>query len=99
MTLTLRPVPRKLRSIHEIDVRNVGPEPPTDRKCDDGLFSGNPILPATAEKYRSEIDWTDSGPAALSLERIYRSNWTSYVARPATGLGAAWTHTRLPRGS
>jgi hypothetical protein len=61
------------------------------------LFSGNPILPATGEKYRSEVDWTDSGPAPLSLERTYRSNWASYIARPDTGLGAVWTHNHGAR--
>ncbi len=72
---------------------NSPPEPPTDHKCDAGLFSGNPILPATAEKYRSETDWADSGPAALGLVRFYRSNWGS-SGRPGapTGLGQAWSH-------
>ncbi len=76
-------------------LENSPPELPLDRTCPaqpDGVLSGNPILPATAEKYRSETDWADSGPAALSLERTYRSNWASYIARPAAGLGAAWTH-------
>ncbi|MDR6860073.1 DUF6531 domain-containing protein [Variovorax guangxiensis] len=73
------------------------PETAADRKCDAGLFAGNPILPATGEKYRSEVDWTDSGPAPLSLERTYRSNWASYIARPDTGLGAVWTHNHGAR--
>ena len=73
------------------------PETPPDRKCDDGSSSGNPILPATGEKYRFEIDWMDSGPAPLSVERIYRSNWASYIARPDTGLGDVWTHNHGAR--
>ena len=73
------------------------PETAADRKCDAGLFAGNPILPATGEKYRSEVDWTDSGPAPLSLERTYRSNWASYIARPDTGLGAVWTQNHGAR--
>ncbi|WP_162578390.1 RHS repeat-associated core domain-containing protein [Variovorax sp. PBS-H4] len=73
-------------------LENSPPEIPADRQCDAGLFSGNPILPATAEKYRSETDWSDSGPAPLSVQRIYRSNWASYSAKPDIGLGAAWAH-------
>ncbi|OUM04315.1 RHS repeat-associated core domain-containing protein [Variovorax sp. JS1663] len=61
------------------------------------MFSGNPILPATAEKYRSEIDWTDSGPSPLNLQRTYRSNRASHVAQTDPGLGAVWTHNHGAR--
>jgi YD repeat-containing protein len=59
----------------------------------DGLYSGNPIFLAGAEKVRAETDWEDSGPAALGMVRFYRSNWGS-SAKPGTptGLGRAWSH-------
>lgn len=58
----------------------------------DGASAGNPILAATREKFRSETDWTDSGPAPLAFVRIYRSAWGSDTVRPSVGLGRAWTH-------
>ncbi len=76
-------------------LENSPPELPLDRTCPaqpDGVLSGNPILPATAEKYRSEVDWSDAGPAPLSLVRTYRSNWGSDTSRPSVGLGQAWSH-------
>ncbi|WP_431112463.1 RHS repeat-associated core domain-containing protein [Variovorax paradoxus] len=53
---------------------------------------GNPILPATAEKYRSETDWSDSGPRALSFTRTYRSRWGSDPTRTGNSLGQVWSH-------
>jgi RHS repeat-associated protein len=58
----------------------------------DGAGTPNPILPATAEKYRSEIDWTDSGPSSLTFNRIYRSSWGLDADHVAGALGLAWTH-------
>ncbi len=58
-----------------------------------GLSVGNPILPATAEKFQSETDFTDAGPAPLSFGRFYRSTWGADTSRPAGVLGTAWTHT------
>jgi YD repeat-containing protein len=58
-----------------------------------GLSVGNPILPATAEKFQSETDFADAGPAPLSFGRYYRSTWGADTSRPAGVLGAAWTHT------
>ena len=40
-----------------------------------GLSAGNPILPATGEKFQSETDFSDSGAAPLSFGRFYRSIW------------------------
>jgi RHS repeat-associated protein len=57
-----------------------------------GIFEGQPIAPATAEKYRSEIDWSDSGPGALSFTRTYRSNWASDSSRVSNPLGQVWSH-------
>jgi RHS repeat-associated protein len=57
-----------------------------------GGFEGNPIFPATAEKYRSETDWSDSGPGALSFTRTYRSNWAADSARASNPLGQVWSH-------
>ncbi|WP_354398731.1 RHS repeat-associated core domain-containing protein [Variovorax sp. OAS795] len=56
------------------------------------MCTPNPILPATAEKFRSEPDFTDSGPAPLSFVRTYRSTWGTDAARPVGPLGKAWSH-------
>ncbi|WP_454901164.1 RHS repeat-associated core domain-containing protein [Variovorax boronicumulans] len=66
--------------------------PPLCKRPSDGASAGNPILPATAEKYRSESDWSDAGPAALSLTRTYRSTWGNDTSRTSAGLGRTWTH-------
>ena len=80
-----------LRCIPEIP-----PEPEPQRSScrpSDGLYSGNPIFLAGAEKFRAEADWTDAGPAALVFERFYRSSWNSGRPGTASGLGQAWNHS------
>jgi hypothetical protein len=57
-----------------------------------GERAGNPILPATAEKYRSELDFVETGPAPLSFVRFYRSNRGLDAARSSGALGKGWTH-------
>ncbi|UVH58935.1 DUF6531 domain-containing protein [Variovorax paradoxus] len=59
----------------------------------DGLFTKNPIDLVTAEKYRNEVDWRDSGPSPLGFSRIYRSNWGFDPNHPNVGLGQSWTHS------
>lgn len=74
--------------------------PDTARSCrpgDAGSSTPFPILPATSEKYRNELDWSDSGPAPLSLSRVYRSVWAGDAMRPNTGLGQVWTHSHSAR--
>ncbi|WP_398497957.1 RHS repeat-associated core domain-containing protein [Variovorax sp.] len=72
---------------------------PTEKDMDpqsckaDGAIVGQPILPSTAEKYRDENDWTDSGPAPLSFSRIYRSSWGLAASRSETNLGKVWSHS------
>jgi RHS repeat-associated protein len=75
-----------------IGIEDSQPEPPGDPRCTAGLVSGNPILLATAEKYRAEEDFVDPGPAPLHFTRIYRSTWGMDAARAANTLGKAWTH-------
>ncbi|SDZ69921.1 RHS repeat-associated core domain-containing protein [Variovorax sp. YR266] len=58
----------------------------------DGANTPTPIFLATAEKYRSETDWSDSGPGALSFTRTYRSNWASDSTRVGNSLGQVWSH-------
>jgi YD repeat-containing protein len=72
----------------------VSSTPPPDMCiADAGTAIGHPILPATAEKFRSEADFQDAAAAApLHFVRIYRSNWGLDAARPAGSLGKAWTH-------
>jgi len=62
-----------------------------------GIWTPFPITPASAEKYRSELDWADSGPAPLSLTRTYRSNWGNDASRPDGDLGRAWNHNHAIR--
>ncbi len=74
--------------------------PDTARSCRAGDAGGStpyPILPATSEKYRKELDWSDSGPAPLSLSRTYRSVWANDPTHPDTGLGQVWTHSHSAR--
>jgi len=58
----------------------------------DGASTPNPIVPASAEKLRNEVDWTDSGPSPLTFARIYRSGWGLDAAHAPGTLGQAWSH-------
>lgn len=68
------------------------PEPAMCLRRVDGALNGAPIFPASAEKYRSETDWSDSGYGALSFTRTYRSNWAGDSNRSANALGRVWSH-------
>ncbi|MDP9918373.1 RHS repeat-associated protein [Variovorax boronicumulans] len=71
-------------------------EPSTVGQCKAPIAGAStpfPILPASAEKYRSEIDFDDGGPAPLTFGRTYRSNWGLDASRVAGPLGKAWTHS------
>lgn len=68
------------------------PAAPEQSCRSDGYIFGSPILPATAEKYRSDLDYADGGPAALSFLRTYRSTWGADTSRPEGSLGRAWAH-------
>lgn len=57
-----------------------------------GASTPFPILPASGEKFRSEVDFADHGPAALSLARIYRSSRTLSAPPASAGLGSSWSH-------
>ncbi len=57
-----------------------------------GASTPYPILPATGEKYRSESDFVDSGPAPLSFIRTYRSKWSNDASRIAAAMGQVWSH-------
>ena len=70
----------------------IPPPEPDDNMCKAGALVGNPILPATAEKYRAEEDFADSGPSPLNFGRYYRSSWANDASRTSIGLGAGWTH-------
>lgn len=70
-------------------------EPQSQNSCKAlpaGGLAGNPISLASAEKYRRELDWSDAGPAPLSLVRTYRSNWGRDSWRLDVGLGQVWNH-------
>ncbi|WP_395316984.1 RHS repeat-associated core domain-containing protein [Variovorax sp. UC74_104] len=82
--------------VDPITGKPAAPEPPLCRNdvvsAADGEIFGAPILPATAEKYRSDLDYGDNGPAPLSFRRTYRSTWGADTSRPAGSLGRAWAH-------
>ncbi|WP_221885742.1 DUF6531 domain-containing protein, partial [Variovorax sp. MHTC-1] len=67
-------------------------EAPPSCRITDGIQKGQPILPATAEKYRSELDWSDGGPAPLSFVRYYRTRWSAGDSSPQAGMGQVWSH-------
>lgn len=60
-----------------------------------GAFAGNPILPATAEKYERELDFQDAGPAPLRFVRTYRSTWGNDPLRGSGTMGKAWAHNHV----
>lgn len=57
-----------------------------------GVSTPNPILLATSEKYRFEVDFTDGGPSPITFARIYRSTWGAEASRPEGVLSKAWAH-------
>ncbi|MGJ7529172.1 RHS repeat-associated core domain-containing protein [Variovorax sp. GB1P17] len=68
---------------------------PSCKRSTAGQQTPYPIRPATGEKYRDEMDWSDSGPAALTLSRIYRSTWGIETSPPSVGLGQVWSHNHV----
>lgn len=72
---------------------------PTPNSCPapDGLFKGQPIAPATGEKFSVEADGSDGGASPLSFSRTYRSGWMADSARPLAGLGLVWSHNHYAR--
>ena len=66
---------------------------PNSCKRQDGLLEGQPVVPATGEKYRSETDWSDAGPSPLTFTRTYRSGWAADARHLPSGMGVVWSHT------
>ncbi|WP_165909723.1 RHS repeat-associated core domain-containing protein [Variovorax guangxiensis] len=64
----------------------------SNKMCQAGAATPFPILPASGEKYRSESDFVDSGPAPLNFSRVYRSEWGMDPSRSIGVLDKAWTH-------
>ena len=58
-----------------------------------GMCTPNPILPASGEKYRYELDFSDDGPAPLEFARIYRSTWGTSDTVEKGPLGKPWNHS------
>jgi len=64
--------------------------PPSDesqhgRSCPD---CGNPVNPATGNKYQAEVDYRGTGSQPLTFERWYNS-----FSGSSTGLGTGWRHS------
>ena len=55
---------------------------------------GNPINPATGNKYQSEIDYVGAGPNPLSFERHYNSR--PYLRSREVTPSGRWTHSYSP---
>ncbi len=68
------------------------PPEPEDHMCKAGALVGNPILPATAEKYRAEEDLADNGPSPLHFGRYYKSSRANDASRSVNPIGAGWSH-------
>lgn len=58
----------------------------------DGGSIGSPIVPATGEKIRSELDFSDNGPGELTFSRTYRSGWGIDPSRVWGSMGKVWVH-------
>ncbi len=48
---------------------------------------GNPINPATGNKFQSEVDYRGQGASSLSFQRSYNS-----YSKSSVGMGAGWQH-------
>jgi len=57
-----------------------------------GEKSGNPIVPATADKVADEVDLDDGAAHALVFRRTYRSTWARDLDRPPLSLTYGWSH-------
>ena len=70
------------------------PAAPEPESCQADAQVGNPIIPATGEKILNQIDYTGTGPNALTLDRSFRSNWARSAPSLVVnaGLGQAWSH-------
>jgi YD repeat-containing protein len=74
----------------EVDCRCPGtdcPCPEVDCPCP---TEGNPIAPATGNKFQKEPDYSGTGPHALKFVRYYNSSGDN---GGSGGFGAGWTHT------
>jgi RHS repeat-associated protein len=71
----------------------------TTARAVDGALIGNPILPATAEKYQTEVDVTATGPTSLPFVRFYRSSRASEGSAVFTvsDLSSDWSHNHAAR--
>jgi len=76
---------------------DIAPAASNSCKNPDGLFKGQPIMPATGEKFSFQNDWTDTGQAPISFSRTYRSGWAYDPTRPQAGLGLVWSHNHYAR--
>ena len=75
----------------------------------DGDATTHPIVPATGQKIRNEVDWSDTSPHPLSFTRHYasvltdadyRTPWThSYGARLSVNTAAKWAVLTLGNGN
>lgn len=82
---------------------DVPPEPPEEEEensckaasfsSTDGMYAGNPIVPASGEKYQHELDYQDAGVHPLNLSRVYRSSPKALLGLTSQPVGRGWVHT------
>lgn len=68
------------------------------RPKQDGWKLGNPILPASAEKYQREEDLRIGGAHPLVFERVYRSSRVGASAGPLKNIGMAYVSSSTDGG-
>lgn len=66
------------------------PQRPWCETRDDSCPAGNPVLPATAVKLHTEVDYSGAGADALEFRRSFRSSGTTPYIEP--GGWSHWVH-------
>lgn len=90
--------PRTLFCYRALTSENPPNDPPQSCPRQDGSQSGNPILPASAEKYRFEQDIWIEGAHPVVFERVYRSSRVGAATSALKFVGSASTSSTSSGG-